>query len=352
MCASDTVVPASQDRIAIFESPCGRTRCTHVFKYEGIAPLTEIPAILQSHLLECPGRDSSATRGNSEWQSPKGLKRLFGMQEDIPVGYSYWRLVPRASRDGSKLPTLRGGIHDHPKPERKVALIEADAVTPPPPSSNPSVAAGILVRPPLHPVQVKGAMGPTFAPPQVHGVGLKAGGTPADVKGIDASKQPHALPNALPIGLPPKLQQIAVTKGADLSPAPKPNFSATGAINPTPRGKPAPPKSVYKKRVDPLSVRRAALNGDEWTLRVTPKDVLCRGCGRTVALGKPHQPAEYRVGRWVTHRSRCAGVKKERSLTIAKARQLKASMKHWGPEPSYKPTTLWARHCPSKESWV
>ncbi|KAJ6502810.1 hypothetical protein C8R47DRAFT_1106861 [Mycena vitilis] len=342
MCTSDTFVPASEDRIATFESPCGRARCTHVFKYEGIAPLTEIPVLLRSHYLECPGRNNSATHRNSEWQTPNGLKRLFGMQEDVPVGYSYGRLVPRASCVGPNLPTLRGGIHS--KPHSKAALLEADAAKPPPASSKPSFA---VERPPLHPVQLKDTMTPPFPRPQVHGAAPKAGGALPDVKGTNASKQPRALPNALPIVLPPKPQQIATTKGTDSSHAPKPNSStASGAIKSTPLGK--PPKSFYKKRADPLSVRRAALNSDEWSLGVTPKDVLCRGCGRTVTLGKPRQPAEYRVGRWVQHRSRCAGVKKERSLTIAKARQLKASMKHRGPEAAYQPTTLCARHCPSK----
>ncbi|KAJ7448660.1 hypothetical protein B0H11DRAFT_2247604 [Mycena galericulata] len=118
----------------------------------------------------------------------------------------------------------------------------------------------------------------------------------------------------------------------------------------------APPKpgrnQIFppKKYVNPVVERRAALNADEWTLDVTPKEIRCRGCRKRVRLS---HGSEFHPPRWQKHRGRCHDIKRLRSMNLKKARQLKQCVSEPGPVPSYQPTTLWPRHCPSEafEAW-
>ncbi|KAJ7105970.1 hypothetical protein C8R44DRAFT_329106 [Mycena epipterygia] len=47
------------------------------------------------------------------------------------------------------------------------------------------------------------------------------------------------------------------------------------------------------------------LERDEWTATVTPHDVVCRGCRRTIKLDRR---SRYYPGLWEKHRDRCEHV--------------------------------------------
>jgi len=62
-----------------------------------------------------------------------------------------------------------------------------------------------------------------------------------------------------------------------------------------------------KKTARTEAERRLALESDEWTLRVTPHEVVCRGCRRTIKLDRR---SRYYPGLWEKHRDRCEHVSK------------------------------------------
>ncbi|KAJ7073379.1 hypothetical protein B0H15DRAFT_957218 [Mycena belliarum] len=57
--------------------------------------------------------------------------------------------------------------------------------------------------------------------------------------------------------------------------------------------------------------RRRTLEDDEWTMRVTPHEVVCRGCRRSIKLDRR---SRYYPGLWEKHRDRCEHVAKMRRL--------------------------------------
>ncbi|KAJ7742532.1 hypothetical protein B0H16DRAFT_1463988 [Mycena metata] len=101
-------------------------------------------------------------------------------------------------------------------------------------------------------------------------------------------------------------------------------------------------KRLGRDRASNVNTRRAALNIDPYALSVTARDVTCRGCTKIATLNKFE---EYVPERWIKHRNRCRGVKKQRSVELAmsQARRLKEYMQSPGPEPIYQPTTLQRR---------
>ncbi|KAJ8076887.1 hypothetical protein PM082_001310 [Marasmius tenuissimus] len=73
-----------------------------------------------------------------------------------------------------------------------------------------------------------------------------------------------------------------------------------------------PPLSPLSSRRAPLtseSQRRTLLENDPWIdqSRLTPHAVVCRGCGRTLALDK-NPTRKYYPGHWKHHRSRCTAI--------------------------------------------
>ncbi|KAJ7035391.1 hypothetical protein C8F04DRAFT_529264 [Mycena alexandri] len=70
--------------------------------------------------------------------------------------------------------------------------------------------------------------------------------------------------------------------------------------------------STAKKSARSEAERRRALETDPWTLSVTPHEVVCRGCRRTIKLDRR---SRYYPGLWEKHRDRCDHVIKIRDLT-------------------------------------
>ncbi|KAJ7691526.1 hypothetical protein B0H17DRAFT_1200946 [Mycena rosella] len=81
---SPTATPS--ERIARFEIPCGRPRCTYVYTYEGTNLRGDIPALVSAHLDDCPGRDSRASC------------------EDAVEEYAYGRVFPPQQAPHEPLP--------------------------------------------------------------------------------------------------------------------------------------------------------------------------------------------------------------------------------------------------------
>ncbi|KAJ7183830.1 hypothetical protein C8R46DRAFT_1067924 [Mycena filopes] len=70
--------------------------------------------------------------------------------------------------------------------------------------------------------------------------------------------------------------------------------------------------SAPKKSARTEAERRRTLEDDPWTLEVTPHEVVCRGCRRTIKLDRR---SRYYPGLWEKHRDRCDHVVKIRDLT-------------------------------------
>ncbi|KAF9268720.1 hypothetical protein L218DRAFT_1073175 [Marasmius fiardii PR-910] len=72
-----------------------------------------------------------------------------------------------------------------------------------------------------------------------------------------------------------------------------------------------PPSPLGPKRAPLTSEpqRRELLENDPWSDRsqLTPHSVVCRGCGRTLALDK-NPTRKYYPGHWKHHRSRCTAI--------------------------------------------
>ncbi|KAJ8094081.1 hypothetical protein PM082_009972 [Marasmius tenuissimus] len=73
-----------------------------------------------------------------------------------------------------------------------------------------------------------------------------------------------------------------------------------------------PPLSPLSSRRAPLtseSQRRTLFENDPWIerSRLTPHAVVCKGCGRTLALDK-NPTRKYYTGHWKHHRSRCIAI--------------------------------------------
>ncbi|KAF7326567.1 hypothetical protein MVEN_02609900 [Mycena venus] len=77
---------------------------------------------------------------------------------------------------------------------------------------------------------------------------------------------------------------------------------------------PSSTSSTGKKTSRSEAERRLALESDEWTLRVTPHEVDCRGCRRTIKLDRR---SRYYPGLWEKHRDRCEHVSKIREAMEA-----------------------------------
>ncbi|KAF8172940.1 hypothetical protein K438DRAFT_2023581 [Mycena galopus ATCC 62051] len=71
-----------------------------------------------------------------------------------------------------------------------------------------------------------------------------------------------------------------------------------------------------KKTARTEAERRRTLETDEWTLRVTPHEVVCRGCRRTIKLDRR---SRYYPGLWEKHRDRCESVNKMRQAMEAES---------------------------------
>ncbi|KAJ7225124.1 hypothetical protein B0H12DRAFT_1149501 [Mycena haematopus] len=72
--------------------------------------------------------------------------------------------------------------------------------------------------------------------------------------------------------------------------------------------------SAPKKSARTEAERRLALESDPCALRVTPHDVLCAGCRRTIKLDRR---SRYYPGLWEKHRERCEGVAKIEERPVA-----------------------------------
>ncbi|KAF7341524.1 hypothetical protein MVEN_01889900 [Mycena venus] len=72
--------------------------------------------------------------------------------------------------------------------------------------------------------------------------------------------------------------------------------------------------SLVKKTARTETERRLALENDQWALRVTPHEVDCRGCRRTIKLDRR---SLYYPGLWEKHRDRCEEVNKLREAERA-----------------------------------
>ncbi|KAJ7813660.1 hypothetical protein B0H14DRAFT_1011325 [Mycena olivaceomarginata] len=71
--------------------------------------------------------------------------------------------------------------------------------------------------------------------------------------------------------------------------------------------------STGKKTVRTETERRLALENGKWMLRVTPHEVDCRGCRRTIQLDRR---SRYYPGLWEKHRDRCEEVDKLREAEV------------------------------------
>ncbi|KAJ7779922.1 hypothetical protein B0H16DRAFT_1878531 [Mycena metata] len=98
-------------------------------------------------------------------------------------------------------------------------------------------------------------------------------------------------------------------EGEDMYAGPSEGGSGTSSrSSPTTQGVP----STWKKSARSEAERRRALETDQWTLSVTPHEVVCRGCRRTIKLDRR---SRYYPGLWEKHRDRCDHVIKIRDLT-------------------------------------
>ncbi|KAJ7223461.1 hypothetical protein GGX14DRAFT_558028 [Mycena pura] len=65
----------------VFESPCSRRGCSHVFTYSGTNPFVDLAAMVAMHRRHCVGvdRGTSTSRGcpRTEWQAPASLVQQF-----------------------------------------------------------------------------------------------------------------------------------------------------------------------------------------------------------------------------------------------------------------------------------
>ncbi|KAJ7223464.1 hypothetical protein GGX14DRAFT_658190 [Mycena pura] len=65
----------------VFESPCSRRGCSHVFTYSGTNPFVDLAAMVAMHRRHCVGvyRGISTSRGcpRTEWQAPASLVQQF-----------------------------------------------------------------------------------------------------------------------------------------------------------------------------------------------------------------------------------------------------------------------------------
>ncbi|KAJ7478971.1 hypothetical protein FB451DRAFT_1240274 [Mycena latifolia] len=69
------------------------------------------------------------------------------------------------------------------------------------------------------------------------------------------------------------------------------------------------PEISAKKSSRSEAERRKTLETDEWTMDVTPHEVVCRGCRRSIKLDRR---SRYYPGLWEKHRDRCEHVTKMR----------------------------------------
>ncbi|KAJ7113393.1 hypothetical protein C8R44DRAFT_741001 [Mycena epipterygia] len=91
--------------------------------------------------------------------------------------------------------------------------------------------------------------------------------------------------------------------GSGTTSTPSPSIRSTKSLP----GSSAP---AEKKTARSETERRVVLERDEWTASVTPHDVVCRGCRRTIKLDRR---SRYYPGLWEKHRDRCEHVGRMRA---------------------------------------
>ncbi|KAJ7433696.1 hypothetical protein B0H11DRAFT_752274 [Mycena galericulata] len=125
----------------------------------------------------------------------------------------------------------------------------------------------------------------------------------------------------------PSVENLSVSserRGRSPSPSPGPSSSGTQSASSSSGTSSSSPSVRSTRSLTPASAatdrpakktarteaeRRAALESDEWTMSVTPHEVVCRGCKRPIKLDRR---SRYYPGLWEKHRDRCEHVSKKR----------------------------------------
>ncbi|KAJ7197776.1 hypothetical protein GGX14DRAFT_700214, partial [Mycena pura] len=87
----------------VFESPCGRRGCTHVFTYSGTNPFVDLAAMVAAHRRHCVRRCEVSTSHRcamAGWQPPASLVQQFAASKSTrrDAGHDYWTTSFKDSR--------------------------------------------------------------------------------------------------------------------------------------------------------------------------------------------------------------------------------------------------------------
>ncbi|KAJ7223470.1 hypothetical protein GGX14DRAFT_558039 [Mycena pura] len=258
--ASNNESPRSFDKSGcgpVFESPCSRRGCNHIFTYSGTNPFVDLAAMVAMHRRHCVGveREISASRRcpRTEWQAPASLVQQFAASksergerwrssrssfEDRDVGDMDYE--DSWSDEESRLSPMDEGCHEAP---------------------NDVPASGVTRGRP-------GADGP-----------------------LEAGRATVAIGD----------QRAPVAPGATAQ-------GSTGTYQ----------WQRVKKTARKESERKALLETDPWVLAVSATQVVCAGCRQTIRLDAR---SRYYPGLWEKHRDRCDGVRLMRAADDAAGRK-------------------------------
>ncbi|KAJ7867832.1 hypothetical protein B0H13DRAFT_2351772 [Mycena leptocephala] len=83
----DSTPPPAESAL-VFENPCDRPGCPHIFKYAGTKPFQRLAALVAQHAPHCIGRNFGAThRCDTSWQPKAATLYRFYQLEDDPAMY-------------------------------------------------------------------------------------------------------------------------------------------------------------------------------------------------------------------------------------------------------------------------
>ncbi|KAJ7223453.1 hypothetical protein GGX14DRAFT_658167, partial [Mycena pura] len=69
----------------VFESPCSRRGCSHIFRYSGTNPFVDLAAMVAMHRRHCVGREVSTSHKcpRTAWQAPASLVQQFAADKSV-----------------------------------------------------------------------------------------------------------------------------------------------------------------------------------------------------------------------------------------------------------------------------
>ncbi|KAJ6603036.1 hypothetical protein B0H10DRAFT_2229974 [Mycena sp. CBHHK59/15] len=358
--------------IGSFRNTCGRTGCTHVFEYEGPKPLDNISAMVNAHSADCIGHIigcifAAVHRYQTRSLTHRQCKAVRQAEEEA-TQYDYGREwhhgrgssvpSPPRSTDATPpaVPAQAPVVHKthkkapsatmrtaHNTPVATPNAIQAHTAPTPggyaPPvtirtSNNTPVAAQNAIQ--AHTAPTPGGYAPPVTIRTSDNTPVAAQSQTHIIQGGGESVQFATIRNDDSAATTDPSQARAVKKKGTKRVSSSPSRTGSNTSDPAANKE----RAGGKKSARSEKERRLVLETDEWSVKATAHDVVCRGCENTIKLDRR---SRFYPGLWEKHRNRCEGIKRKRREELAKARLLESQMTNPVPEPLYEPTTLFKR---------